>query len=183
MHSYYSPHWVVRSAGPPAEIAQAMRAAVASVDRQLPVRGIPQHGRRSLRRVLTSAAAGGSVGIARGARFTPCCGGYLRPGRPLRHGAHARIRRRLTLGASRWQTIGQAARPGILLTLIGAAIGYFLARSAGRLLAQCVARPGRRLDRIRGRNRDSRDRRRVGQSAAQPSDRAARSGHDASGQE
>ena len=36
MHNYYSPHWVVRAAGPQALIAQAMRAAVASVDRQLP---------------------------------------------------------------------------------------------------------------------------------------------------
>jgi len=45
---------------------------------------------------------------------------------------------RLALGASRWQTIGQAARPGVLLTLIGAGIGFFLAQGAGRLLASVL---------------------------------------------
>jgi len=41
---------------------------------------------------------------------------------------------RLALGAPRWRAIGQAAGPGVLLTVIGAGIGYFLAQGAGRLL-------------------------------------------------
>ncbi|MBZ5674901.1 MAG: ABC transporter permease [Acidobacteriia bacterium] len=140
MHNYYSPHWVVRSAGPLAEIAQAMRAAVASVDRQLPFaefRSMDEvrsgaFARQRLQAVLLGSLAALALVLA-------AVGIYGL----VAHSVMERTREfgiRLALGASRWQAMGQAARPGILLTLIGAGIGYFLARSAGRLLAHVLWR-------------------------------------------
>ena len=138
MHNYYSPHWVVRAAGSQTEIAQSMRAAVASVDRQLPFaefRSMDEvrsgaFSRQRLHAVLLGSLAALALVLA-------AVGIYGL----VAHSVMERTREfgiRLALGASRWQTIGQAARPGVLLTLIGAGIGFFLAQGAGRLLASVL---------------------------------------------
>jgi ABC-type antimicrobial peptide transport system permease subunit len=138
MHNYYSPHWVVRAAGPQTEIAQAMRASVASVDRQLPFAEFRSmedvrsgaFARQRLQAVLLGSLAALALVLA-------AVGIYGL----VAHSVMERTREfgiRLALGAPRWQTIGQAARSGILLTLIGAGIGYFLAQGAGRLLASVL---------------------------------------------
>jgi predicted permease len=138
MHNYYSPHWVVRAAGPQTEIAQAMRASVASVERQLPFAEFRSmedvrsgaFARQRLQAVLLGSLAALALVLA-------AVGIYGL----VAHSVMERTREfgiRLALGAPRWQTIGQAARSGILLTLIGAGIGYFLAQGAGRLLASVL---------------------------------------------
>jgi len=138
MHNYYSPHWLVRAAGPQTEIAQAMRAAVASVDRQLPFaefRSMDEVRSGAFARQRLQAVLLGSLAML--ALVLAAVGIYGL----VAHSVMERTREfgiRLALGASRWQTIGQAARPGILLTLVGAGIGYFLAQGAGRLLAHVL---------------------------------------------
>jgi predicted permease len=138
MDNYYSPHWVVRAAGPQAEIAQAMRAAVASVDRQLPFaefRSMDEVRSGAFSRQLLQAVLLGSLAAL--ALVLAAVGIYGL----VAHSVMERTREfgiRLALGAPRWQAIGQAARPGILLTLIGAAVGFFLAQGAGRLLASVL---------------------------------------------
>jgi predicted permease len=134
MHSYYSPHWVVRTAGPQAGIVQTMRAAVASVDRQLPFaefRSMEEVRSGAFARQRLQALLLGSLAML--ALVLAAVGIYGL----VAHSVVERTREfgiRLALGAQYWQTIGQAAWPGVLLTLIGAGIGYFLAQSAGRLL-------------------------------------------------
>ena len=138
MDNYYSPHWVVRAAGPQTGIARAMRSAVASVDRQLPFaefRSMDEvrsgaFSRQRLQAVLLGSLAALALVLA-------AVGIYGL----VAHSVMDRTREfgiRLALGAPRWQAIGQAARPGILLTLVGAGIGYFLAQGAGRLLASVL---------------------------------------------
>jgi predicted permease len=138
MHNYYSPHWVVRATGPQAGTAVAMRAAVASVDRQLPFaefRSMDEvrsgaFARQRLQAVLLGALAALALVLA-------AVGIYGLNA----HSVMERTREfgiRLALGAPRWQAIGQAAWPGVMLTLIGAGVGYFLARTAGELLAHVL---------------------------------------------
>ena len=134
MHNYYSPHWVVRSAGPQAAVARDMREAVASVDRQLPFaefRSMDEVRSGAFARQRLQAILLGSLAML--ALVLAAVGIYGL----IAHSVTERTREfgiRLALGAPRWRAIGQAAGPGVLLTLIGAGIGYFLAQGAGRLL-------------------------------------------------
>ncbi len=138
MHGFYSPHWVVRAAGSRAPIAQAMRAAVAAVDQQLPFaefRGMDDVRSGAFARQRLQAVLLGSLAML--ALLLAAVGIYGL----IAHSVMERTREfgiRLALGAQRWQAIGEAARPGVVLTLIGAAIGYFLAQGAGRLLESVI---------------------------------------------
>jgi hypothetical protein len=138
MHNYYSPQWVVRTAGPQSGIAQAMRRAVGSVDAQLPFAEFRlmeevrsgAFARQRLQASLLGALAGLALLLA-------AVGIYGL----IAHSVRERTREigiRLALGAPRWRTIRNAAQPGVLLTLIGAGLGYYLARVAGRLLESLV---------------------------------------------
>ena len=130
VHTWFSPSWVVRASGPQSAIAQALRQSVASVDQQLPFAEF-----RSMEEVRSAAfslprleavllAALGGLALLLGA-----VGIYGL----ISHSVMERTREfgiRLALGSTARQAILAAARPGIVLTALGIAIGSLLSLGA-----------------------------------------------------
>ncbi len=138
VHTWFSPSWVVRASGSQSAVAAAMRAGVTSVDPLLPFADVQTmeeirnkaFGLQRLESVLLGALAGLALLLSAVGIF-----GLIAQ-------TVAERRRefgiRLALGASVGWTISAAARPGILLSAAGIAIGFVLARSAGKLFQALI---------------------------------------------
>jgi predicted permease len=134
VHTWFSPKWVVRTAGGPANLFGQIRAAVAGVDPQLPI----AHFRTmdELRNVHTGSqrylAALFSI-LAGLALLLAAIGLYGLISQSITQRRHE-IGIRLALGATARQTIAGAMRPGILLSLAGVGAGLGLSLVAVRFL-------------------------------------------------
>lgn len=133
LHTWFSPHWVVRSetqAGIPA----AMKAAVAKVDAQLPFsefRTMDEiRAGAFARQRLSSQLLGILAGLA---LILASLGVYgLISGQVTARSREFGIR--LALGASRWGTIARTVKGGVVLAALGIAAGWGLTRPAARFL-------------------------------------------------
>ena len=140
MHTWFIPSWVVRAAGLRPAIAAAMQTAVASVDPLLPFAGFQTmdeirdqaFGLQRLESVLLGALAGLALLLSAVGIFGLITQSVVE--RTREFGI------RLALGSSVAQAISAAARPGILLSVAGIAIGFGLARWAGGLFQAMIYR-------------------------------------------
>jgi ABC-type antimicrobial peptide transport system permease subunit len=138
IHTWFPPKWVVRAAGPQAEVAAAMRTALASVDPQFPFsefRTMDQVRSKSLG--LPRLESGLLAALAGLALLLAAVGVYGL----IAQSVIERTREfgiRLALGASIRRAVASAAGPGIALTAAGVAIGCVLARLAGSLLSALI---------------------------------------------
>lgn len=132
-HTWFSPRWAIRAAGG-LGVQEPLRAAIASADPELPIaqfRTIDELRGRITREqryhaTLFSAIAGlalllAGLGLA----------GLI--AQTVAQRTHE-LGVRLALGASAWQAMLAAAKPGLLLAGAGAVVGFVLSRAAGRLL-------------------------------------------------
>jgi hypothetical protein len=133
-HTWFSPKWVIRTAGSGAGLPERVRDAVASIDPHLPVahfrtvddlRGL-QTGEQRYMAALFSIFAGLAVLLA-------AIGLYGLISQAIAQRRHE-LGIRLALGATVAQTVAGAIKPGILLALAGVAAGIGGSLAATRLL-------------------------------------------------
>ena len=134
VHTWFSPKWVIRTSGPPANLSGQIRAAVADADPNLPIahfRTVDQ-----LRNVQTGSqrymAALFSI-LAGLALLLAAIGLYGLISQSITQRRHE-IGIRLALGATARQTIAGAMRPGILLSIMGIGAGLGMSLVAVRFL-------------------------------------------------
>jgi predicted lysophospholipase L1 biosynthesis ABC-type transport system permease subunit len=138
VHTWFSPSWIVRTAGTPRGLIPGMRAAVEAVDPQLPFSGF-----QSLEEIRSDSI---SEQRFQATLFTLLAGMALLLASIGIYGlvAHAVSERarelslRLALGATRVTTIGTAVLPAITLTAIGVIVGVALATLATRVLRHMI---------------------------------------------
>ena len=138
VHTWFSPSWIVRTAGPQPGIVQQIQRAVQNVDPQLPFKEF-----RTLEDVRAEAVAVQRV-QARPARIT--VGARAAAGRGRIYGLTAgtvteRTRElgiRIALGATPVQTVRAAVLPAVGLAAAGVAIGLVLARGGSGLMRRLV---------------------------------------------
>ena len=134
VHTWFSPKWVIRTAGRVPGLPEQVRAAIAAVDPRLPVahfrtmddlRGL-QTGQQRYLAALFSIFAGLAVVLA-------AIGLYGLISQGIAQRRHE-LGIRLALGATVPQAVAGAAKPGIWLGLIGVAAGIAGSLAAVRLL-------------------------------------------------
>jgi len=138
IHTWFAPSWVVRASGPRSAIGAAMQAGVASVDPLLPFASFETmdeirnkaFGLQRLESVLLGSLAGLALLLSAVGIFGLVTQTVVE--RTREFGI------RLALGASVGRTISAAARSGIVLSAAGIAIGFVLARSAGKLFRALI---------------------------------------------
>ena len=138
VHTWFAPSWVVRGSGPQSALAAVMRSGVASVDPLLPFADFQTmdeirdkaFGLQRLESVLLGALAGLALLLSAVGIFGLITQTVVERAREFGI--------RLALGASVGRTISTAARPGIVLSATGIAIGFVLARSAGKLFRALI---------------------------------------------
>ena len=134
VHTWFSPKWVIRTAGTVAGLPERVREAIASVDPRLPIahfrtmddlRGL-QIGTERYMAALFSIFASLAVLLAAIGLY-----GLISQSIASRH---HELGIRLALGATVPQTIAGAMKPGLLLALAGIAAGVAGSLAAVRLL-------------------------------------------------
>jgi predicted permease len=144
LHTWFTPSWIVRTAGSPEGIIPGMQRALAAVDPQLPFAGF--HSMEDVRfralaeQRLEAALLGALAGLA---LLLAAVGIYGL----IANSVAERTREmgiRLALGATVPQAMRAVALPGVVLALAGVACGSVLAGFASRLLRHLVwgVRPG-----------------------------------------
>jgi len=134
VHTWFSPKWVIRTAGRVTGLPEQVRAAISAVDPRLPVahfrtiddlRGL-QTGEQRYLAALFSILAGLAVLLA-------AIGLYGLISQAITQRRHE-LGIRLALGATFRQTIAGAMKPGIALAIGGIAAGTLVSFAAVRLL-------------------------------------------------
>jgi predicted permease len=138
IHTWFSPKWVIRTAGPSAGLPERVREAIAAIDPRLPIahfrtvddlRGIQTEQQRYLA-ALFSVFAGLAVILA-------AIGLYGLISQAIARRRHE-LGIRLALGATAGQAIADAVKPGILLAAAGVVAGLAGAYAATRLLHHLI---------------------------------------------
>ena len=144
VHTWFSPSWTVRSAGPAEGVIAGMQRALESVDPQLPFAGF--HSMEDVRYralsqerfqvVLLGALAGMALLLATVGIYGLIANSVAERTRELGI--------RLALGATVPQAIRSVALPGVALALAGVIVGSVLAAFATQMLRHLVwgVRPG-----------------------------------------
>jgi predicted permease len=138
VHTWFSPSWVVRASGPRFAVTQALRQSVASVDAQLPFaqfRSMDEvrfnsFSLQRLEAVLLGTLSGLALLLAAVGIYGLISNSVMERTRE--------IGIRLALGLSAGQAIAAAARPGIVLTTVGIAIGVGLSLGASQSLRALI---------------------------------------------
>jgi predicted lysophospholipase L1 biosynthesis ABC-type transport system permease subunit len=134
VHTWFSPKWVVRTAGPAGNLFGQIRAAVAGVDPQLPIAHFRTMDELRGRYTDTQRYLAALFSILAGlALLLAAIGLYGLISQSITQRRHE-IGIRLALGATARQTIAGAMRPGILLSLAGVGAGLGLSLVAVRFL-------------------------------------------------
>lgn len=137
-HTWFSPSWIVKLAGPQEQIIEQMQRAVQSVDPQLPfakfrtlddVRGQAMATPRA-QAALLSTLAGLALLLAAIGLYGLMANSVAERTRELGI--------RLALGASSRQAIVSAAAPGLILGTIGVAAGLLIARVGATTMRHLV---------------------------------------------
>ena len=151
VHTWFSPSWIVRFAGPPEGVIAGMQRALESVDPQLPFAGF--HSMEDVRyrslaqerfqAVLLGALAGLALLLAAVGIYGLIANSVAERTRELGI--------RLALGATVAQAMRAVALPGVALALAGVLAGSVLAGFATQLLRHLVwgVRPGDPLTFVR----------------------------------
>jgi predicted lysophospholipase L1 biosynthesis ABC-type transport system permease subunit len=127
VHTWFSPKWVIRTSGPPANLSGQIRAAAAQVDPRLPIahfRTVDE---------LRNARTGGQRYLAALFSILAAVGLYGLISQSVAQRRHE-IGVRLGLGATARQSIAGVIRPGILLSVTGIVVGLGMSLVAVRLL-------------------------------------------------
>jgi predicted permease len=138
VHTWFSPRWVIRSAGAPGGVATQLQAAVATVDPLLPVAKFQTIAdlQANITRDQRYHAALFSI-LAGLALLLAAIGLYGLISQSVTQRTHE-FGIRMALGATAGQAIGAAMKPGLLLSLGGVAAGYVLSLGAVRYLEHLV---------------------------------------------
>jgi predicted permease len=138
VHTWFSPSWVVRTAGPQAGIAAEMQRAVQSVDPQLPFAKFRTLDDVRGEAVVTQRAQATLLGsLAVLALLLAAVGIYgLVANSVMERTRELSIR--MALGATPRQTLQAAALPGVALGLAGVLIGVACARAGSRVMQALV---------------------------------------------
>jgi ABC-type antimicrobial peptide transport system permease subunit len=138
VHTWFSPSWVVRTAGPPEAAVTEIQSAIEAVDPQLPIahfRTMKEVESRAMSQQRFQAALLATLAIP--ALFLAALGVYsLIASAVVERTREVGIR--LALGATRWQTMRAVASPGIFLTLAGVLLGSALAWVAVKSLQHLI---------------------------------------------
>jgi predicted permease len=144
VHNWFSPSWIVRTAGPPEGVIAGMQRALGSVDPQLPFAGFHSMddvryralAQERFQAVLLGALAGLALLLAAVGIYGLIANSVAERKRELGI--------RLALGATVPQAMRSVALPGVALALAGVAVGSVLAGFASQLLRHLVwgVRPG-----------------------------------------
>jgi predicted permease len=134
VHTWFSPKWVIRTAGPVAGLPEHVRAAIASVDPRLPIAHFRtmedlrslQTGNQRYLAALFSIFASLAVLLA-------AIGLYGLISQAIIQRRHE-LGIRLALGATMSQTIAGAVKPGLVLAILGIVVGAAGSLAAARLL-------------------------------------------------
>ena len=138
LHTWFSPSWIVRTAGPPEGVIAGMQRALQSVDPQLPFAGfhsMEDVRYRALAQERFQAVLLGSLAAL--ALLLAAVGIYGL----IANAVTERTRElgiRLALGATVAQAMRAVALPGVLLALAGVAAGSVMAGFASQLLRHLV---------------------------------------------
>jgi len=144
VHTWFSPNWVVRTAGSPEGVIAGMQRAIQAVDPQLPFAGF--HSMEDVRyralaqerfqAVLLGALAGLALLLAAVGIYGLIANSVAERTRELGI--------RLALGATVSQAMRAVALPGVALALAGVMVGSVLAGFASQLLRHLIwgVRPG-----------------------------------------
>ncbi len=138
VHTWFSPRWVIRSGGAPGSVEAQVQAAVAAVDPLLPVAKFQTIAdlQADITRDQRYHAALFST-LAGLALLLAAIGLYGLISQSVAQRTHE-FGIRMALGATAGQTIGNAMKPGLLLSLAGVAAGYVLSLGAVRYLEHLV---------------------------------------------
>jgi hypothetical protein len=138
VHTWFSPSWIVRTAGPQAGIAAEMQRAVQAVDPLLPfakfrtlhdVRGEALAKQRS-QAVLLGSLAGLALLVAAIGIYALVSSSVAERTRELGI--------RMALGATPVRIFSVAARPGLAIGVTGLALGLAIARAGARVMTSLV---------------------------------------------
>ena len=137
IHRWFSPKWVVRTGAPPARIEPKIQDAIGGADPELPVSFKPMDEISSvfLQEQRYMAALFSMLALL--ALALAAIGLYGLISNLVAQRTYE-IGIRIALGATARQTIAGAMKPGIVLALIGIAVGAVLARAAVRLLDSLI---------------------------------------------
>lgn len=137
-HTWFSPSWMVRLAGPQEGIVGQMQKAVAAVDPLLPVAKFRTLDEVRGEAVATPRAQALLLGTLAGlALLLAAVGLYGLAANSVAERTRE-LGIRLALGATSRQAVFAAAVPGLALAVIGVAIGLVAARLAARTMAHLV---------------------------------------------
>jgi len=144
VHTWFSPSWVVRTAGAPQAAIAGIERAVQSVDNQLPFAGFHTMADVRYRALALERLQAVLLGSLAGLALVLAAVGIYGL---IAHSVGERTRElgiRLALGATVPQAMFAVAVPGVLLAPAGVAAGSVLAVFAARLLRHMVwgVRPG-----------------------------------------
>ncbi|MFL6233795.1 MAG: ABC transporter permease [Thermoanaerobaculia bacterium] len=138
VHTWFSPSWVVRTAGPPEAMAVSIQRTIEGIDPLLPIarfRTMQEVERRAtgqqrFQAILLATLAVPALLLAALGIYSLIASAVVERTRE--------VGIRLALGATRWQTMRAVALPGIVLALVGVLLGCALARIAVQSLQHLI---------------------------------------------
>jgi predicted permease len=133
-HTWFSPNWVIRTAGPQAGLQRQIEEAVRSVDASLPIASFKTVDGVKLQTFAWQRFMSTQLAVAAGlALLLAVIGTYAM----ISNSVAERTREfgiRLALGATVGQAIRNSARPGLVCASVGLVIGLVLARMGTRFV-------------------------------------------------
>lgn len=137
-HTWLSPSWIVRTAGPVAGIAEAMQHAVRAIDPALPFNTFRTLDEVRADALATERAEAALLGALAGLAVLLAAVGLYGLGASSIVERTREIGIRIAFGATPIRAIAAAAVPGVVLGAAGVAIGLIAARAGTRVMRALV---------------------------------------------
>jgi ABC-type antimicrobial peptide transport system permease subunit len=137
-HTWFTPSWIVRTSSSQEAFVPSLMKSIQDIDRTLPIAGIYTIQDLQKKTLAPQEFNAELMGMMAGLAFLLALVGVY----GLISNSVAKRKRemgiRLALGASTLQAVGQVASEGIVLALLGAALGLVLARLTSEFLRGLV---------------------------------------------
>jgi len=134
VHTWFAPHWIVRSSGSPLGLPEAIRQAIAETDSLLPVSPFAAPADLRARALAPQRLQARLSTLFAGVALLLAAVGIYGLVSHLVTERTPELSVRLALGASRPQTVREAAQPGLVLAVVGVVLGGALALPFTRAL-------------------------------------------------